>query len=477
MAAPTTLTVSVDDEEYSRHESGRELITYTVTVTGSSLTNEEVTIELMKARRNRDVAVAFSTLTLTSAGADTYSGTFDLTQIVDISGVPKVRRGEYFVRATSVTDDGVYGETEDFLISLVSVDRLRADYFYGVDLKATEMLSVLEQPSVVTGVIVTEVSHGHSKGWIPLSYNIVDNGSTVVRTLSWCGGPQVTITAGTRNYILRRGTTQDWIRVKVGSIASLPATTVSEDLLVGAKTLDDTRLRGIIDSAVSWLEDVALFVYLEPTIVVTKPDLSAVTIPSGTDIPQFIQVDWDEIVDAVSYRTPSAGHWINFKMPYKPLIRFNELYGEVATNRVLDVALEWVEAHERGGFVELVPFNQTNVFNFIGLAFAESTHGYMALPNFWNFEAVVGFRDTPAVLLELVAKKAAIDILTIAGMARRPGVGSMSVSRDGISESVSYIASAQAGIYNASIKQYQDFIDENLKLFKGAYSGSRMVVL
>ena len=209
----------------------------------------------------------------------------------------------------------------------------------------------------------------------------------------------------------------------------------------------------------------------------TKTDITSVAIPSGTDIPVFIQVDWDEVVDAVSYRAPTAGHWMNFKLPYKPLIRFNELYGEVSNTRVIDIALEWIEAHERGAFVELIPFNQRAAFNFQGLWLLQSVRMDTPIANFWNFEALVGFREVPPALLEVVAKKAAIDILSIAGMARRPGISSQSLSRDSISESISYTSSSTSGLYSAFINEYKEFISDNLKHFRGAFKGSGMVVL
>ena len=124
-----------------------------------------------------------------------------------------------------------------------------------------------------------------------------------------------------------------------------------------------------------------------------------------------------------------------------------------------------------------MPFNQEVAFNFIGLVWVESLRGPVPLPNFWNFSALVGHRKTPKVLIELVAKKAAIDVLTIAGQAFRGGFSSQSVSRDGVSESVSYTASATFGIYSATIEDYRKWIEANIKELRGAFRGVNMVVL
>ena len=139
--------------------------------------------------------------------------------------------------------------------------------------------------------------------------------------------------------------------------------------------MSDEVIRGFLDQAISWLEDSELSVYLEPTNVTTEPDASLISYPTGTDIPVFANADWDCIVDALTFRAASGGAWINFKMPYKPIIRFDQLYGQIANTRIVDIALEWVEAHEKGGFVELVPFNQEVAFNFIGLIWVEALRG------------------------------------------------------------------------------------------------------
>lgn len=478
MVAPTSLFCTADDTEFSRFEVGRNTVTALVTPTGTSMLNEEILVELVKARRNRDVVVATKTLTLTSNDTAEYSVPFDLRSIVDSTDVPKVRRGDYLVRVTSVTNDAVTADSEDFIVSLITVDRLKESYLHGTDQLASEILSIADQPVLVTGVTVTDVARGTPQSWIPLSYTIADDGNgNVVRMLSWCNGPAKVLVAGTKKYTLRRGSNSDYIKVKVPSILALPGSSISEDLLVDKKPLTDDKIRTFIEQATSWLEDVELSVFLEPTNVTTEPDATSITYPVGTDIPVFANADWDKIVDALTFRSASAGSWINFRMPYKPIIRFDQLYGQIANTRIVDIALEWVEAHEKGGMVELVPFNQEVAFNFIGLIWVEALRGPVPLPNFWNFDAVVGYRKTPEVLLELVAKKAAIDVLTIAGQAFRGGYSSQSVSRDGVSESVSYTASATYGIYSATIEDYRKWIEENLASIRGATRGHNMVVV
>lgn len=478
MAAPTSIAISTDLDEYSRFEDDIDKIFVTISVTGTSLIGEEIIVRLVKARRNRDVYIAQKTIVLTQPTDASYEVEFDLNLIVDSDDVPRARRGKYFIRAISGTDPNIIGESPDFFISLVSVNRLKNDLLFGVDQKAFEVLGVHKQPELVTGVTITGVSRGHPQGWFPLAYNIIIDPGTgeTVRTLSWCAGPVVTLVAGKRRYTLRKGSGAEYIDILV-LFGSLPNEQVSEDVLIEKSAFSDVRFRQLIDESISWLEDVELDIYLEPTRIVTEPNPSSITFEGGSDIPIFHLSDWDDVTEAVTYRTASAGHWINFKMPYRPLIKFNELYGQVSNVRILDVALEWVEMSHSGGFVELVPFNQELAFNFIGLIWVESLRGPIPLPNFWNYDALVGFRKTPQVLIDVIAKRAAMDLLTIAGQAFRGGFSSQSISRDGISESVSYTASATYGIYSATIEDYRKFINENIKKFRQAFHGSAMVVI
>lgn len=477
----TDITAIVDLNEYSRFERERDTVTITITPEGTALAGEILIVELRKARRARDEIPASKEVTIDTAEPNPFITTFDLKNIVDDEVVSKVRRGVYFIRITSQTDPNITTDTVDFFISLISVERLRADYLHGTDQLSTDNLSVLDQPSVISGIEVIQVSRGHPQKYFPLSFNYSQDNtvspSTIIRLLSWCKGVAVPIT-GPGTYTLRRGKqTADYIRVRIKSILDLPTQSRAEDLLIERKPLSEEVIRDIINRAISWLEDSALSVYLEPTVICTETDPDDVSFPSGSDIPTITGATWDEKVDALMYTVPAAGHWISFKFPYQPVIRFEELFGKVSNTRIVDIALEWIERHESTGWTELVPFNQEVAFNFIGLVWIESLRGPVPIPNFWNFTALVGFRETPAILIELVAKKAAMDILTIAGQAFRGGFASQSISRDGVTESVSYTASATFGIYSASIEDYRKFIDANLKELRGAFRGPNMVVM
>ena len=89
----------------------------------------------------------------------------------------------------------------------------------------------------------------------------------------------------------------------------------------------------------------------------------------------------------------------------------------------------------------------------------------------------MGMRWTPRGCKELMAKVAAVNALVIAGMALRPGVGSVSLSRDGVSESVSYTTTAQYGAYTGTITAYKEWIQEETARFRARYKGVTMIIV
>jgi len=601
MGTPVTIEVTVDDVEYSRYEEDKNTITASVVVSGGApYTDEEVLVELVKARRQRDAAVASATLSFTG-NVDPQEGEvqFYLPDIVDQDLIHLVRHGKYFVKATSVNNDLVFGDSVDFDISVVSVERLKQDFLFGLDLTATVLKAPKFQPSTLP-IEIVEVSKSHPLGFATLTYNyhkdnvtnatasigVGLNGTVVitadgdnagdcgnlfavtvqipamdgplsataagpnlvvnlavsgglpddpantatliaeaisaldgftaaasgtgaasidaaegptpflggvsshVRTLSWNGGPAVSIT-GPGIYMLPMGMSgpaaglctagnKDYVCVRVRSIAALPTYGVTESILIDKKTMDDDTLRRFLCQAVSWVEKDFLATPIEPTNVVTDRDPTTIQYSAGVNAPTpiYTDTDFDEIVSPLTYFVPrTQGAWVQIQTPHPQLLRMDSLFGAIANTRVIDIDLEWIEHSEQGGLVQLVPFNQEIAFDFIGLIWVNAIRGATELPNFWHYNAIVGLRQASCEIQELVAKYAAINALVIAGQALRPGIGSVSLSRDGVSESVSYTQTAEYGIYTGTIKAYKDWIKEEGDKLRAKYRGVTMVIV
>lgn len=395
--------------------------------------------------------------------------------------------------------DEVSGESADFDIRIVTVARLKSDFLFGIPIQAGQARFVRNQPTNITGVTVVEVSSNHPMGVFNLGYTYIVDGANIIRQLSWNGGPLVSIpNPGT--YILRRGTGgsgggsscggktglinqllgNDYIVVKVAGPTFLPTASTSDDLLVEQLRLDDSTLGKYLCQAEDWLENVALATYIEPTNVVTDRDPTTIQFAAGINAPTpiFTDPDYDFIVGPLTYYPPRAGgEWVDIQTPFPQLLRVDSLFGSIANTRVIDIDLDWIQFYPQGGLIQLVPFNQTIAFDFLGLIWVNALRGAAAIPNFWHFNFIAGLRDCPCDLQELIAKKAAMDALTMLGAALRPGIGSTSLGRDGVSQSVSYTTQMQYGPYTGAIMAFKEWIDNNLVKYKGKYRGATLVVV
>lgn len=602
MAIPVSIEVSVDSTEYSRYEEDKATISVSVILDGGApYTDEDVLVELIKARRSRDTAVASVTLTAnTSTDPTELTTTFYLPEVIDPDEFSLVRFGKYFVRATSVTDSSIYGDSEDFDISVISVDRFKRDYLFGLDLKATEILKPKFQPISITGVTVTEVSKGHSTGFGTLTYNysvdpVSNAGTTVgsgadgtvdidvsssssylgslgnsllvevvvpsgtsplsatfasntltisldvtagvpnagantatlvaaavsalsdfdavasgtgadpltvaeslkqftggvsnkIRLLSWKGGQVANITkAG--SYILKSGSkfssilpsiVEEYIVVKIPALSGLQTQTLAEEILIDKEVIDDRALREYLLDAIAWVENDYLCTYIEPTNITTDRDPTTIQFSVGinSSTPLFSDTDFDFVVSPLTYFRPQHGQgWVHINTPYSSILRVDSLFGAVANTRVIDIDLEWIQPAMSNGIVQLVPFSQEVAFDFIGLIWTQALRGLSELPNFWHFNMICGLKDCPPEVQELIGKKAAIRALTVLGLALRPGVGSLSLSRDGVSQSVSYLSSAQFGMFTATINAYNKWFDDHGKQLRARYRGPWLAVV
>jgi len=610
MATPTAIEVSVDAEEYSRYETGRDTITVTLAISGGApYTAEQVFVDLVKARRSRDAVVATSTATFTNTADPQMTVVeFFLPDIVDQDLISLIRHGQYFIQATSVTDDTITATTDDFDISIVTVERLKSDFLFGLDLSATEIREPKFQPQEITGVTIEELSKTHPLGVGNLGYvyneddtanatasigtgadgvvtitaegdlagsdgnaytvsvittagtqslsaavvsnelqvtlaatgGVLDVGAntatliaaaigalddfsavasgtgadeivaaegpfqfsggatTVIRQLNWNAGPLVSISqagvyillsgngggggndcAGAGG-VLAIGDGREYICVRVKSALLTPSASVTEAILIDKKKMDDDSIKRYICQAVSWVEKDFLATYVEPTNVVTDRDPTTIQYSAGINAPApiFTDTDFDYIVSPLTYFVPrSQGKWVQIQTPYPQLLRVDSLFGAIANTRVIDIDLEWIEHSEQGGMIQLVPFNQEIAFDFIGLLWVNAIRGAAELPNFWHFNAIVGLREASCDIQELIAKKAAVDALVMAGQALRPGLGSVSLSRDGVSESVSYLNSATYGMFTGTINSYKEWISDHGRELRAKYRGVTMVVV
>lgn len=211
--AITSLSVIVDKDEYSRFEVENRDITVIIFPKPTSDLSENITIELMKARRTRDKAI-YTAVVNVSGSTNSVEHTINLDEVRDVENVSLLRRGLYFVKVSNASKT-VTASSDDFNISVVSAERLKSDYSFGLDLFANDIRGVLFQPQVITGVIVKSISKTHPEDFFNLTVDV----TSTHKELSWRGGPVVPI-RGRGSYVLKAKDGRDYIIVGVGLRAS-----------------------------------------------------------------------------------------------------------------------------------------------------------------------------------------------------------------------------------------------------------------
>jgi hypothetical protein len=105
---------------------------------------------------------------------------------------------------------------------------------------------------------------------------------------------------------------------------------------------------------------------------------------------------------------------------------------------------------------------------------------FQNIPDYWNIQYITGFDldKLPLDLIDIVGKLASIGILNIAGdLILGAGIASMSLSIDGLNQSIGTTSSAENSGYSARIKQYQKEIVESTKRIKLVYDEIKFMVL
>lgn len=483
--------------EYSRNEPGREVVTLRVipTPNDGTLSGEQITVRLMKARRDRMEEVVQAKVVFDFTGPVDPIGrafSFDLRQVVydPLKPFPVVRHGNYYfqVERTTPASPAVEGITDDFRVAVMTTDALEENWLLGATRRSNDDRSVRQQPSQITGVQVKEVSRNHPLDLFPLSlvYDKDDGvagggGPKPVRNvyLSWDDGELVKLetsipTGIQKQYALPNRQRKDYVIVQVDP-RYLPNTDTTEFLLIDRQLVKRQQLRDWLDAEVQWIEEVFLHVPVDPGVVVSDFSLRTLSPGSGTNSTAPIlpeNSDYDFKSSPASYYPPNAGHWINLRVPFWRPLHWDYLEGALETTRIVSVNTDWIH-HGTAGFIELLPFNQSFAYHFIGLMYVHAVRGPVGLPSFWRYRYWAGIPDdtVPKTILDIIGMRVAVKGLAVLGQAFRGGFSSQSVSRDGVSESVGYTASAMYGIYSATIEEYKKRLEPLEKQVKGKYFG------
>jgi hypothetical protein len=448
----TGISIHLPTGEYSRYEATRSVVkARIIPVPTTELVAEHVVVALEK----KGVVIATRTVTFQGSLPKGIVVDFDLTTIIDADGTSHINRGDYQVTATQ----GDITASAPFKATIITADEMRKTYCQGLHLVAGAKLAPKRQPSVVTGVTITNVAKGTRKGVLSLAWD------ASAKTLTWGGGVAIPIDEDSEDAILldTKGT---YLEVDI-DYYSLPTDNAAEGILLDAEEMNNDFLSSEIEKATQEVESL-LKIMLEPTRVATEPFYSNPEAGEYYDMKASPRCFYEK-----DFNNRGLG-W-HLDMPYHQVGKVCNLTGYIGNTMCLQLKDGATTVNRKSGVVDVLPYNSAYAMYwtfFLGINFW-GRREYIA--DFWRYTAVIGLDEKPpAEIIKMVGYTAAISILTTAEQAYRAGMTSESNSKDGVSHSSSYNAK---GVYDTAIQQYKDWNKEKAPEFKRLFRGLSCVVI
>jgi hypothetical protein len=252
--------------------------------------------------------------------------------------------------------------------------------------------------------------------------------------------------------------------------SSLPAANKTESLLIEEAPFSSDLMAGHILTAVSDVSDL-MNIHVEPMRVATDPywtaDVADRTVNPIFKVPfdlkSYAPAWWPD-----SFRMDALA-W-HLDLPFRQIQWIQGIKGFIVNRMVVQLADGGITKINRTGYIDVLPFDargMTTFWTFYGL-YPYSLFARTHLTNFWRYAAIVGFNETPKSVIEVVAKKAAIDILTQVVAAMTGGYEGFSISKDGVSQSVSM------PVIRKTIEEYQNWINFTIPALSQKYGGINM---
>jgi len=162
-----------------------------------------------------------------------------------------------------------------------------------------------------------------------------------------------------------------------------------------------------------------------------------------------------------------------------------KLEGYIGEQKQLNYPQEWLTENKSNGIgtarqILVVPNSNVSTMSINAGLFAGAVIPYLGLVNsnsigsYWHKTYITGFgfESLPYEILDLVGKYASIKVFNLLGdIVIGAGIASMSLSLDGMSQSIATTSSAENASYSARIKQYLSEIKDTLNKLKGIYKG------
>ena len=267
--------------------------------------------------------------------------------------------------------------------------------------------------------------------------------------------------------------------VSIGKTTNDEASAAPAQFVSAKLTVADWRARYLfglptVDNNGNEIEDSALEWHL---------DLGYELLSTFLDLPILREEILDEPHD---YHVEEYKSYAFIQLYRYPVIEITDIRAEFPVSQeLLKFPLEWVRLDKAGGQINLIPSSGSISAFFITQqgAFLPLFQRFRYLPAFWRIAYNAGFEDDkiPIDVADAAAKLASISVLRVLGdLIGGVGVQSLSVSLDGLSQSVPLTKTATTGAFEGRISGYkQDLfpVDEppgQLFFLKRKYKGIKL---
>lgn len=237
--------------------------------------------------------------------------------------------------------------------------------------------------------------------------------------------------------------------------------------------ITNAMLQQKLDIAVAYFQR-DLDIYVVPTVVKSTAVLGSSTVPPEN-------VTYDVLEDPYDYDARDYFNWGYMRLRKTPVISVERMRLIYPTGQlIIQYPTDWIKIYHKVGQIHIVPSAMSYAsYPIIGGQYLPLMSGYLNrnIPALINVDYTVGFKQgqIPADFADVVYKKAAIDVLRIAGNAMAPGIASISTGADGLNESTSLAQGQGSTMFGGYIKEYKQDIDDFLTDFRETQQGVKWV--
>lgn len=164
-----------------------------------------------------------------------------------------------------------------------------------------------------------------------------------------------------------------------------------------------------------------------------------------------------------------------------PVVKVFALNGMIGTVKQITYPIEWLYSRATSDgesfykMINIVPFAanvQTSPVVYGGFSPYLGYLGQTNIPHYWEAQYCTGFDKIPTSILSVIGKIAVIQVLHQLGViVLSPGVSSISLGVDGLSQSISTTKSAQGHAFSGIVNGYLTEVKDELSRLKAQYKG------